>query len=453
MIKTDETLTKSGIPADAAAVGEAITESIEDVVYAEEDSSDVEYIPLNADTLGGIPADDYATESFVTNKIAEAQLGGGSGEIDLSGYATKDELNLINNKIPTTAEQVGARPNTWLPSLSDINAAPASHLNDKNNPHGVTPEQIGAHPNTWMPTAADVGARSDTWLPTIAQIGAAPSGYGLGLETGMYLDDCDKAVAFGMYCVNWETAHNPLNAYGSLLVLPHDDRQKCQIITSSHANKIVVRFETNGVWSEWIDWSPSAFAPSGFGLGEQSGKYCTDCNTATNVGFYALSGADCVNYPPLILNAQYGRMRVERRINYVFQEVQFNTMFAVRHSPDGGTSWAPWEYVNPPMEYGKEYRTTKRHKGKPVYALMLPGGTLAGKSTFSISLSDRNIAEFADGRYAYGDAIPAEHDMPGWGIYPDIWCKFHSSAIYGYSNMELSCSDARFYMEYTKTTD
>lgn len=37
----------------------------------------------------------YATESFVLNKIAEAQLGGGSGSgsVDLSGYATKDDLD------------------------------------------------------------------------------------------------------------------------------------------------------------------------------------------------------------------------------------------------------------------------------------------------------------------------------------------------------------------------
>ena len=40
--------------------------------------------------------DGYATETFVTNKIAEAQLGG--GDIDLSGYATKDELNTKADK-------------------------------------------------------------------------------------------------------------------------------------------------------------------------------------------------------------------------------------------------------------------------------------------------------------------------------------------------------------------
>ena len=43
--------------------------------------------------IADIPSlDGYATETFVTNKIAEASLGGG-GEVDLSGYATKDDLS------------------------------------------------------------------------------------------------------------------------------------------------------------------------------------------------------------------------------------------------------------------------------------------------------------------------------------------------------------------------
>lgn len=35
----------------------------------------------------------FATEEYVKNKIAEAELGDEGGDIDLSGYATKDELN------------------------------------------------------------------------------------------------------------------------------------------------------------------------------------------------------------------------------------------------------------------------------------------------------------------------------------------------------------------------
>ena len=49
-----------------------------------------------------------ATESFVRNEIANAQLGGDSGEIDLSGYATKDELNAKADvdDIPTNISQL-----------------------------------------------------------------------------------------------------------------------------------------------------------------------------------------------------------------------------------------------------------------------------------------------------------------------------------------------------------
>lgn len=47
-----------------------------------------------------------------------------------------------------------------------------NHGKDKVNPHGVTAEQVGARPNTWMPTASDVGARPNTWMPSAADVGA-----------------------------------------------------------------------------------------------------------------------------------------------------------------------------------------------------------------------------------------------------------------------------------------
>ena len=56
--------------------------------------------------------DGYATENYVKNAIADAQLngggGGGTGSVDLSGYATKDELNAKANvsDIPTKTSQL-----------------------------------------------------------------------------------------------------------------------------------------------------------------------------------------------------------------------------------------------------------------------------------------------------------------------------------------------------------
>ena len=78
-----------------------------------------------------------ASESFVTNKIAEAQLGGDSGNIDLSGFATKDDVanidfpvDSVNGKtgvVQLSATEVGARPDTWLPTIADIGAAPTGY--------------------------------------------------------------------------------------------------------------------------------------------------------------------------------------------------------------------------------------------------------------------------------------------------------------------------------------
>jgi hypothetical protein len=47
-------------------------------------------VPSEYITESELSAKKYATESFVTSKIAEAS--GGGGEVDLSGYVTEDEL-------------------------------------------------------------------------------------------------------------------------------------------------------------------------------------------------------------------------------------------------------------------------------------------------------------------------------------------------------------------------
>ena len=43
--------------------------------------------------------------------------------------------------------------------------------------------------------------------------------------------------------------------------------------------------------------------------------------------------------------------------------------------------WQPWEWVNPPMFIGVEYRTTERYIGKPVYTMVVSCGALPTAST------------------------------------------------------------------------
>ena len=61
-------------------------------VYVEEELESKGYLTEHQSLEG------YATETYVTNAIANAQLGGEDTEIDLSGYATKDDLNAKADK-------------------------------------------------------------------------------------------------------------------------------------------------------------------------------------------------------------------------------------------------------------------------------------------------------------------------------------------------------------------
>ena len=83
---------------------------------------------INADSLGGRPATDYATENYVLSKIAEAQLGGGdNGNIDLSGYATKEDLNKFITEIPseyvTNSELIDYAKKSEIPDVSAFQTA------------------------------------------------------------------------------------------------------------------------------------------------------------------------------------------------------------------------------------------------------------------------------------------------------------------------------------------
>ena len=53
--------------------------------------------------------------------------------------------------------------------------------------------------------------------------------------------------------------------------------------------------------------------------------------------------------------------------------------------------WQPWEWVNPPMEPGKEYRTTERYDGKPVYRKAYNVGNLPNSSYADVQYDITNL--------------------------------------------------------------
>lgn len=111
------------------------------VTYSSQiDNEEILSAPINADSLVGIPGENYATQAFVSNKIMEAQIGGGdSSDIDLSGLATKDDIAVLN----TTIQNIDF---------------PVDSVNGKTGNVTLSAADVGARPDNWTPTAADVGA-------------------------------------------------------------------------------------------------------------------------------------------------------------------------------------------------------------------------------------------------------------------------------------------------------
>ena len=73
----------------------------------------------------------YATENYVINKISEASLGGGNGEVNLSGYATKDDLLLKADKTHTHNEYLTQQDISHLSSMQYVNDTINTKMNNK----------------------------------------------------------------------------------------------------------------------------------------------------------------------------------------------------------------------------------------------------------------------------------------------------------------------------------
>lgn len=66
-------------------------------------------------TLPNYPTlEGYATETYVKNEIANAQLGGGDVDIDLSGYATKEELPTKTSQLTNDSGFITSIPSEYV---------------------------------------------------------------------------------------------------------------------------------------------------------------------------------------------------------------------------------------------------------------------------------------------------------------------------------------------------
>lgn len=132
-------------------------------------------------------------------------------------------------------------------------------------------------------------------------------------------------------------------------------------------------------------------APAWYGLGIARGAIIQDLNNAINNGWYYF-GSGCLNCPVSLPHYEYGAVLVISRdaakTQLYFQAIDKNYC-AIRIYSNFG--WQPWEYVNPPMQPGVEYRTPERYNDKPVYMKLINiGAATNGKS---VSIGSTHLIE------------------------------------------------------------
>lgn len=137
----------------------------------------------------------------------------------------------------------------------------------------------------------------------------------------------------------------------------------------------------------------SDFAPAGYGLGDSSGKDISgmDLNTILASGWYSFK-SDVTNVPENN-SIGYSHMLVCARNENFVTQILFQTnadmnvggMFK-RVKYNG--AWKPWEYINPPMFEGIEYRTIERYGGYPVYKKVINLGAISANTNIAVKYSN-----------------------------------------------------------------
>ena len=164
-----------------------------------------------------------------------------------------------------------------------------------------------------------------------------------------------------------------------------------------------------------IDTLLAGKAPAGFGLGGKYGVDITgsngDANNAKYNGWY-VTDESTANLPTKLpySTSKEGTILTAVRGTQV-KQIFFDNIhgyIATRLGNAGTGAWSEWEYVNPPMELGVEYRTTERYQGKPVYVKLVNFGALPNASKAEV------YHEIPDINYIVSVTGTAKNTTDGW---------------------------------------
>lgn len=191
-------------------------------------------------------------------------------------------------------------------------------------------------------------------------------------------------------------------------------------------------------------------APAGYGLGGTFGDYIADADNATVDGKYR-TNSGTLNLPDGV-DGMFGVIDVTtiRPDKALLQKFCPGTGGYQRYSLERrciSGVWQPWEWANPPMFIGVEYRTTERYLGKPVYVKLVNFGKYPASGTKTVAHKISNVENivsclgtsslgYSVNGYSYVSAFYADKTNINITVTADV------------SNNEV-----KVMLKYTKTTD
>lgn len=205
-----------------------------------------------------------------------------------------------------------------------------------------------------------------------------------------------------------------------------------------------------------LAWLLQRCAPAGYGLGGYAKTLdsTADINTIKSFGAYSWATPAPANAP-----SDYMCMVP------VFRNSTNGTQYFQRDTPDGAYEvcgkrvmadgvWGEFEWVNPPMVPGAEYRTTERWMGKAVYAKLINFSPLPNNTESSVWLDITGATAVVDysitTRNADGDVF---YNAGMMSVVTGSWAKlneFGNIGVYITTNTDASHLSAYCIVRYVK---
>lgn len=201
-------------------------------------------------------------------------------------------------------------------------------------------------------------------------------------------------------------------------------------------------------------------APDGFGLGTSSQAIIADWDEALSNGWWRDGDDNLLNRPfpglwGIGLTTNYAEN--SHSVQSAFWVDSDGSVYQKIRGRYSNNTWGPWEWVNPPMRLGVEYRTTERYFGNPVYVKLVDCGTLPNATTKKVEYGDSGCSPiFGYGisnsstfpSFNYGNTLANSFDSPN---IVSLW--FIGNEVSIACGGDRSSVEAYVFVKYYKTTD